>query len=59
MSAPAKTGRLAANEAQRIADVIGLVGLRGYEHFFPHQISGGMQQRVGIARAFCRELGQD
>src|SRR5450756_2088825 len=40
---------------RRVNEAIDLVGLSGFEKSYPHQLSGGMQQRAGLARALVME----
>jgi NitT/TauT family transport system ATP-binding protein len=48
-------GASAEQIAERVPRFINLVGLSGFEQAYPYQMSGGMQQRCGLARALAVE----
>lgn len=48
-------GLKGASWRDRVQEAIDMVGLAGFESSYPRELSGGMQQRVGLARAFVAE----
>ena len=48
-------GMAKAEINEKVSNFIKLVGLAGFEKYYPYQISGGMQQRCGLARALATE----
>ncbi|HEY3920000.1 MAG TPA: ABC transporter ATP-binding protein [Stellaceae bacterium] len=50
---PEVAGTADAGARRRVVDLLKLVGLGGFEQYFPRQLSGGMRQRVNLARALA------
>ncbi len=48
-------GRVDSTTKDKVAHYIKMVGLSGFENSYPRELSGGMRQRVGLARALVTE----
>ena len=46
-------GQTRAQRAERVAQMLDLVGLAGMDARYPHELSGGQQQRIALARALA------
>ena len=49
------TGSPTAKRKEAVEHYVALIGLEGFEHRYPRELSGGMKQRVALARTFAYE----
>jgi NitT/TauT family transport system ATP-binding protein len=52
---PELAGMPRAQRERRVQEFVDMVGLTGFEHRYPHELSGGMKQRCALARTLCAD----
>lgn len=52
---PELAGMPRAERERRVQHFVDMVGLTGFEHRYPHELSGGMKQRCAVARTLCAD----